>query len=152
TGETIDSALALLQASALADQLEPATDFRQAVALAERLRLAAVPGDERGCQGNAARCAVELALLDAYGKHFGRPVGDVVSLLAPELDRPPQRVRYSGAVTSARGFKLRLVGLAYRVFCFAQIKVKVGMAGYDDAGRLRVLRRWLRRSVDLRVD
>src|SRR5437870_8435950 len=66
TGETIDSAVELLQRSELPAQLEPCRDFTAAVALAERLRLAPIVGDERGCQGNAARCAVELAVLDAY--------------------------------------------------------------------------------------
>ena len=47
---------------------------RGAVAFAERLRLADVPGDEGGCRGNAARCAVELAVLDAYGRRFGAPL------------------------------------------------------------------------------
>ena len=46
--------------------------------LAERLRLAPVPGDERECQGNAARCAVELAILDAYGRHFREPLSNTV--------------------------------------------------------------------------
>src|SRR5262245_10197065 len=66
TGETIDSALELLTRSELRAQLDPCPTFGAAVALAERLRLAPVPGDERGCMGNGARCAVELALLDAY--------------------------------------------------------------------------------------
>src|SRR5713226_4517711 len=63
TGETIDQAMALLGRSDLAPHLEDCRDFRQAVAVAERLRLAPVPGDDRHCQGNAARCALELALL-----------------------------------------------------------------------------------------
>src|SRR6516162_4049047 len=46
TGETIDSALSLLSRSDLPAQLHPCTDFAEAVALAERLRLAPVPGDE----------------------------------------------------------------------------------------------------------
>src|SRR5262249_52324456 len=70
TGETVGSALYLLQASDLAAQRESCPDFAHAVAFAERLRLAPVPGDERGCQGNAARCAVELAVLDAYGRCY----------------------------------------------------------------------------------
>src|SRR5438552_11576288 len=57
TGETIDSALALLGRSDLPAQLEPCRDFASAAGLAERLNLAPIPGDERGCQGNAARCA-----------------------------------------------------------------------------------------------
>src|SRR5438477_3738425 len=68
TGETIDSALDLLRRSDLAAQAEPCGDFAAAAGLAERLRLAPVPGDDRACAGNAARCAVELALLDAYGR------------------------------------------------------------------------------------
>jgi muconate cycloisomerase len=152
TGETVDSVLDLLQRSGLAEQRESCRDFAHAVAMAEKLRLAPVEGDVRGCQGNAARCALELAVLDAYGKHFGQQVGDVVPLVTPELAQSPRKVRYSGAVTSARGSKLHFLALAFRVFCFRQIKVKVGIAGYDDPKRLRVLRGWLRRSVDLRVD
>src|ERR1700758_2051565 len=73
TGETIDSALALLRRSDLPAQLETVKDFPGALALAERFRLAAISGDERGIQANAARCAVELAILDAYGRRFGVP-------------------------------------------------------------------------------
>src|SRR6266849_5509391 len=64
TGETIDSALELLKRSDLPKQMEACRDFAAALALAERFTLAAVPGDERGCGGNSARCAIEVALLD----------------------------------------------------------------------------------------
>src|SRR5262249_54224642 len=47
TGETIDSALDLLGRSDLAARLEPCRDFAEAVALAERLQLDGIPGDER---------------------------------------------------------------------------------------------------------
>src|SRR5947209_14219632 len=94
TGETIDTALEMLRQSRLPEQLEGCADFGQAVALAERLTLAPVPGDDRGCQGNAARCAVELALLDAYGRCFREPLGRVTALLAPELHEPRPWVRY----------------------------------------------------------
>jgi muconate cycloisomerase len=152
TGETIDSALDLLRRSDLARQLEPCRDFPAAVALAERLRLAPVPGDDRDCAGNAARCAIELALLDAFGKRCGEPLSRVTQLLAPDLYEPREDVRYSYVVTSAREFKLLLVCLLLRVYRFRQVKVKVGIAGYDDVSRLRTIRRLLRRSVDLRVD
>jgi muconate cycloisomerase len=152
TGETIDSALNLLRRSDLARRLEPCADFAAAVALAEQLQLAPVPGDERRCQGNAARCALELALLDAYGRHFREPVSAVTRLLAPELWQPQARVQYSGAITSARGWKLRPLALAYRFFGFCQMKVKVGIAGYDDVQRLRTIRRRMGDKVDLRID
>src|SRR5437867_10327401 len=77
TGETIDSAVALLRRSDLGARLEPCADFPAAVGLADRFRLAPVPGDDRDCAGNAARCAVELALLDAFGRRFGEPLARV---------------------------------------------------------------------------
>jgi L-Ala-D/L-Glu epimerase len=152
TGETIESTLALLQKTDLAAQLEPCADFARAVALAERLQLAAIPGDDRGCQGNAARCALELAFLDAYGRHFQTPVGQVVPLLAPELHNAQERIHYSGVITSARGNRLRMASVVQRLFGFRQIKVKVGIAGYDDVKRLRVCRAWVGSGVDLRID
>jgi L-alanine-DL-glutamate epimerase-like enolase superfamily enzyme len=152
TGETIDSAFTHLRHSDLVSQLEPCGDFRQAVALAERLRLAPVPGDERDCQGNAARCAVELAILDAYGRRWGMPLAAVTSLLAPELYEPRPWVRYSGAITSAHGFKVRMAAFRMWVYRFRHVKVKVGIAGQDDVARLRRIRRRLGDKVDLRVD
>jgi muconate cycloisomerase len=152
TGETIDSALDLLKRSDFTAQREDCRDFEQALAFAERLRLAPVPGDERGCEGNAARCAVELAILDAYGRHFGKPVSDVTRLLAPEIYQPLERVQYSGAITTARGRKTLLAAIIFRIYRFRQVKIKVGMEGYDDPRRLGVVRRWGGRKLDLRVD
>ena len=153
TGESIDSALDLLRHSDLAARMEPCADFPAAVGMAERLALAAVPGDDRQCQGNAARCAVELALLDAFGRRFGEPLSRVTQLVTPDLHEPRQAVYYSGAILSARtGFKLLLACLRVWVYRFAQVKVKVGIADYDDVSRLRAIRRRLRRNVDLRVD
>src|SRR3954467_10913951 len=74
TGETVDTCLELLKASDFTAQLTPCADFVAAVHLAERLRLAPVPGDDRLIQGNAARCALELAVLDAYGPAVGEPL------------------------------------------------------------------------------
>ncbi len=152
TGETADSALALLRSSDLRAQLEPCSDFGRAVAMAERLRLAPVPGDERQCGGNAARCALELAVLDAAGRHFGTPLSAVTRLLAPELFEPKEHVRYSGAITSARGLKAAVLGRVLRLYGFRQVKVKVGIAGQDDPARLRHIRRTVGAKVDLRVD
>jgi muconate cycloisomerase len=153
TGETIDSALALLRESDLKAQLEPCNDFAAAVAMAERVRLRPVTGDERGCQGNAARCALELSLLDAYGKRFGQPVSGVTKMLAPELYEPRDWVRYSGAITSARaGLKLRFAAWRMRIYRFRQLKVKVGIDGYDDPYRLRIIRSRSGAKMDIRID
>jgi len=152
TGETIDSAMSLLAASDLANRLTPCVSFAEAVALAETFRLNPVPGDDRDCQGNAARCAVELALLDAYGRSFGEPLMNVTKALAPELYEPRELVQYSGVILSAKGWKSRLLALYYRIQGFRQIKVKVGIPGIDDAKRLRMLRRVLGSKREIRLD
>lgn len=153
TGETVDGAIELLAQADWARQLDrDCPDFAAAVHLAESLRLPPVPGDDRQIRGNAARCAVELAVLDAFGRAFGEPLTRVTQLVAPELYRFRPEVRYSGIIGDPRGWKKRLYPLAYRLLGFRQVKVKVGLAGQDDVARLRVIRRWLGSAVDLRLD
>src|SRR5207248_2530328 len=123
-----------------------------AVATAERLTVAPVPGDDRGRAGNATRCAAELALLDAYGRCFHEPLLAVTRLLTPELFQPRPRVRYSGVITSATGLKLKMAAWAMRLYGFGQVKVKVGIAGQDDPARLRAVRGRVGKCVELRVD
>jgi L-Ala-D/L-Glu epimerase len=152
TGETAESAVRLLRRSDLSGQLEPCRDFAGAVAFAERLRLAPVPGDDRSCQGNAARCALELAVLDAYGRRFGQPLSAVTALVTPQLAQSLPRVRYSGVITSARGWKLRPAAWRLWVWGFRQAKIKVGIEGYNDVERLRIIRPRVGKQMDLRVD
>jgi muconate cycloisomerase len=152
TGETIDSALDLLRNSDIASQLEVCRDFARAVAVAERIKLAPVPGDDRACQGNAARCAVELAVLDAYGRAFGEPLATAARLAAPDLYQPKAEVRYSGAITSAKGLKATLAAWMMWGYGFKQVKVKVGIAGYDDVKRLRTIRNRMGKRIDIRID
>jgi muconate cycloisomerase len=152
TGETVDSALDLLHKSDLPGQLAGCRSFEAAVAFIEQMVLAPIADDVRGCRGNAARCTLELALLDAYGKHFREPLSAVTRLLAPDLYEPSSNVRYSGAITSAQGRKLRWQAWKYWGYGFRQLKIKVGIAGQDDVDRVGAVRRRMGRKVDLRVD
>jgi muconate cycloisomerase len=111
-----------------------------------------VSGDERSCQGNAARCAVELAVLDAYGKCFGQPMSAVTRLLAPDLYQPRPWVRYSGAIMATNGLKLRMTARKLWCYWFGQLKVKVGIEGQDDVKRLRAIRSCTGRRMEIRVD
>lgn len=153
TGETLDSALDLLTRSDLAKQLDTDVEnFVQGVHLAERLALATPPDDERGILGNAARCALELAVLDALGRAFGEPLTRVTELVAPDLYRFRDRVQYSGVIGNPRGWKKRAYPLVYRLAGFSQVKVKVGIEGQDDVKRLGTMRRWLGRKMNVRID
>ncbi|MGL4552359.1 MAG: dipeptide epimerase [Gemmataceae bacterium] len=150
TGETVESALTLLAGAGLRGRLEPSTDLAAAAASAERLTLDA--GDDRGIAGNAARCAVELAFLDACGRRGGWPLSHLAEVLAPECHRRSERVRYSGVITSAKGWKLRAAALVQGLYGFAHLKVKVGIEGQDDVKRLKLVRGWAGRLIDLRID
>jgi L-alanine-DL-glutamate epimerase-like enolase superfamily enzyme len=152
TGETVESCIELLKRSDLEKQLTPANDFAEAVQVAERIKLAEVPGDDRGIQGNAARCAVELAVLDAFGRSFGEPLMNVTKLVAPDLYEAREEVRYSGAITKAKGWKAAVYPFVMRLMGFKHLKVKVGIPGYDDAKRLRAARRWGGKKMDIRID
>lgn len=153
TGETIDFSLDLLTRSDLPKQFDTECEnFVQAVHFAERLKLAASPDDDRGILGNSARCALELAVLDAFGRAFGEPLTRVTELVAPDLYTFAPEVQYSGVIGNPRGWKKRLYPLVYRLAGFAQVKLKVGIEGHDDVKRTKTIRRWLGRRMDLRID
>src|SRR5439155_2300011 len=68
------------------------------------------------------------------------------------LYSPQAWVRYSGAITWARGLKARLAGWVMRLYRFRDLKVKVGIAGHDDVARLRAIRRGAGKRMRLRID
>ncbi len=152
TGETVETALALLKAGEVAEQMGVCPDFRTAVTRAWRLTLPAVPGDDRQMRGNAARCAAELAVLDAYGRCFDVPLSAVTAMIAPTLAVSRPSVRYSAAVTKARGWKSHVYPLAIRLMGFEQLKLKVGIPGIDDVKRTARVRRRIGPRMDLRID
>lgn len=158
TGETIDSAFSQLAATYWQQLSIEIVDLPGAVRLCEGLRLAAPPMTAaRDCFGNSARCAVEIAVLDACCRALNEPfsavVGQVPETLAIRHNQP--RVRYSGAWTpSDPPSRLRdAIGRwKLKLFGFQQGKVKVGVEGYDDAESVGKLRRVMGPRFDIRVD
>lgn len=151
TGETVDSALALIESSPFSGILDPSS-WERAVASSELLKLNQVPGDSRGIGGNAARCALEIAWLDACGRKFGKPLASIVEMLEPVLAKPFEAVRYSGVITSSKGWKLALLARLYRYTGFRHVKIKVGIPGQDDPKRVGTLRGILGPGRQIRVD
>jgi L-Ala-D/L-Glu epimerase len=152
TGETIDSTFEVLRTSNLSSLTEPVSSFAQAVHLIESLKLKTTPNDDRKCKSNSARCALELGLLDAFGRAYGEPLMNVVRLLEPEQYEPKEWVRYSAAITKARGLKSKLYPFILRWMGFEQLKVKVGIQGIDDVKRTACIRRWAGKEMDIRLD
>ena len=155
TGETVDGALQQLAATDLAQQLDgDCLDWDDVLRGCDEFRPAPMRADPRGCYGNALRCAVELSILDAYGRLLGQPVSCITQQFQPAraILASHTQVRYSGAITSELPQRERISALKMRLYGFSQCKVKVGVAGQDDPQRLRRIRRWIGRRVDLRVD
>jgi L-alanine-DL-glutamate epimerase-like enolase superfamily enzyme len=155
TGETPEGALRQLAATPLSEQLAAdCLNWCDVIALCERFQPAQTVPDPRGCQGNALRCAVELSILDAFGRLFGEPLSRLVAHVPPaeaiRADLP--QVRYSGAITAETRGRELVSALKMRLYGFAQCKIKVGVEGVDDMARLRRLRRVLGKKMDLRLD
>jgi muconate cycloisomerase len=155
TGETPESAFAALAAHDWARLVGCPADFAEVVARLESLTLPEIESDPRGMAGNAARCALELAILDAYGRRFAAPVGRAVELAQVEgLKRFPRpaRVRYSAAITADSTRGERVSAWKIRIYGFHQVKIKVGARGQDDPRRLQRLRMILGGRMDIRLD
>lgn len=91
---------------------------------------------------SAAWCAVDLALLDAFGKHHQQPPFGRQTL--------PNNLRYSGVLTSKPGLKQLSHLLAYRVLGFNAIKLKIDAS--TDPSSLATLQRRAGNRIELRAD
>src|SRR5262249_2623150 len=99
TGETCTKSLEILKATKWNGIGSPVHSFEEAVALTDQLQLPKHPTDDRNIVGNAARCAIELAMFDAFGRVFGKPLSAVAAM--PEfadIYEPRSKVRYTGAL------------------------------------------------------
>lgn len=121
TGETRDGACGLLAESILPRLLDMEFESFDAVVGFLTRCDGVAPADWVAAETpqSAAWCAVDLALLDAYGKKHGRaPFGPP----APDL---PAGFRYSGVLTSSRSWKQTAQLLAYRLLGYRALKLKV---------------------------
>jgi len=102
---------------------------------------------------NSARCALELSVLDAFGKYFGKSLADVSAFILPEhlVNPRPISVKYSPVLSAGGPFGACLSALKFRLYGFRQIKVKVGL-GRSDFQRLKAVRRMAGRDIDIRLD
>lgn len=154
TGETPEGAVERLAATAWRPQIgQTCRDWNEVIALCDAIRVAGHDDDPRGCRTNAARCALELSILDAFGRHMGEPVSAVTRHFDPARPIFETRpcVRYSGAVTSAHRSKERISALKMRLYGFRDCKVKVGV-DRDEVSRMAMIRRWLGKRPVIRID
>lgn len=155
TGETPEGALQQFAATPVKSQLQRACNsWPDVIRLCESFQPVRDRPDPREAYGNALRCAVELSVLDAYGRHLGEPLAAVARHFPPSRDfvRDPVSVRYSTTITAETARRERISALKMRLYGFRHCKVKVGVAGADDARRLQCIRFWLGWRTDIRLD
>lgn len=146
TGESRDDACQLLATKVLPRLLGRAFDDFAAVTafLSACDGCAPAAWVDPAVPQSAAWCAVDLALLDAFGRRCGHaPFGPPGAAPAPTL-------RYSGVLSTGRSLKRRLEPLAWRLLGFRSLKLKVD-ATTRPADLARV-RRLAGPTADLRVD
>jgi len=154
SGESVESVVAAVRGPLAAEMLtiRPST-FAEALE-----RIDALPFfDDAGRVMCAARAGVELALLDAYSRFFGRDIGEAAGWLGlAGLGSPgsTNRVRYSGVLSDDSIIRLRRSVRKMRWFGLRDFKLKVGYA--DDLERVSAvagaLRRAVRSGATLRLD
>jgi L-alanine-DL-glutamate epimerase-like enolase superfamily enzyme len=159
TGESIETAWRHLEATDFSPLREQTfSDTVQLATAIDQFRLADVKPDpgiqSRECFGNAVRCALELAILDAACRVENISIGQLIAKLpgTEKIVSARDEAFYSGAITSMSPGKQIVSALKMRLFAFRTVKVKVGTAGIHDEACLRRVRRIVGRNVDLRLD
>lgn len=154
TGETTDSVIA-----DITDLFPPHLANFEARTFIEALeQIDALPANDDGRIINAARTAVELALLDLASQAFRRRPADAAGWLGLPHFGPPgclPTARYSGIVVGRRRRRLQSLLWLQRLYGLRDFKLKVATDGWED--RLRwtyeVLQRPLQnQTATLRVD
>ncbi|MCA9015840.1 MAG: hypothetical protein KDA77_10955 [Planctomycetaceae bacterium] len=160
TGETVDSVFSQYEntnfQSILGYNWHSLEDL---IVLCQQINLprsTAAPAEyvSRGCFGNAARCALEISLIDAATRSEKSSFSTIFQHLEPDqnlLEFKPF-VRYSGVLTSMKPIKQYFLAQVYRLTGFQHCKVKVGLPQINDRALLQKLRLLTGRKMNLRVD
>jgi L-alanine-DL-glutamate epimerase-like enolase superfamily enzyme len=145
TGETRDGACDLLRETLLPRLIgREFTSFAELYTVLDTCDGIAPPEWlEPSTPQSAAWCAVDLALLDSFGKCFQ------TGPFPQESGTIPSDFRYSGVLTSGTGLKRTLQLYAYRILGFRAIKLKVDTT--TSADDLRSVQRRAGR-IQLRAD
>lgn len=143
TGETRDSACEMLVKSILPGLLGRSFgSFEEITAFLITCNGQAPPDwVPPGQPQTAAWCAVDLALLDAFGKHFR---------CTPFGESRPSDIRYSGVLSAGNGWKQHAQLLAFRLLGFPAIKLKIDQT--TTSADIARIRRLAGNDMDLRAD
>jgi L-alanine-DL-glutamate epimerase-like enolase superfamily enzyme len=143
TGETVEGAVEALNERLVPEVLGRSVSEPDDVPAL----LAGVPSTAPdGSLDTAARCALELAVLDAAGHRFGCSVQHWLG------NAPAPIVEYDAVLPFSSPKKLVGLALAIRALGIRKVKIKVGADLEKELRSLELLRRVLGPDADLRVD
>jgi len=146
TGETRDQAFALLERSVLPELI--GMDFGSMAEVYEFLTACdgKAPTDwvAHGIPQCAAWCAVDLTLLDGFGRAFNEPVRIGRTAI------PPEQFRYSAVASAGAGAESFFSLLKLRCYGFKNVKLKVKQR--DALHSAQLARRVMGKRTDLRLD
>lgn len=143
TGETRDSAYQLLRDRILPRLLDKSFDSLDEVKIFLESCDGKAPLDwvSPNCIHPSAWCAVDLALLDTFGREFKESALKIGTALLPN---------YSAVLSQESGLKLLASALKIKLFGFQQVKMKTSeIRGLDSIVRLRKI---LGKKIDIRID
>jgi L-alanine-DL-glutamate epimerase-like enolase superfamily enzyme len=155
TGETAEGAMLTLDRTPLAEKLSKMCyDWPDVIAMSRGILFHSDSPDPRGHRSNSLQCAIELSILDAFGRCFGEPVSNVVNhfAISPTLLQKQESVRYSTTITASDAAKERWSAIKMRLYGFRHCKVKVGVREANDQERVGRIRFWLGHGMDIRLD
>jgi L-alanine-DL-glutamate epimerase-like enolase superfamily enzyme len=139
TGETLATARAFTTAHE--------AELRQSVNSIDTLR-AWVEAHRRTIDANpAAWCALELAMLDLFGKSRGKAVETLLSM--PLL---AGRFRYTAVLGDTSPSAFHAMAERYRLLGFRDFKVKLSRDNERDRDKLAIFQKWPEDSVVVRAD
>lgn len=134
TGETADTVV-----DYLVNVFSPRLLDLRAGSFADALEfIAELPFWYDGRNLNAARAAIELALIDLAGRAFRRPATDIAAWRSGPIrasHTSPAAARYSGIVVGRKALKQSLMIRAQRAYGLRDFKIKVAVEGWEQ--RLR---------------
>lgn len=148
TGETIESAWATLSTLAFPAP-PPITALRDALAYAEHVVSTAIT-DSGDIIQNACRSAVELALLDAYGRTFGTSLTPAAGELCGT--RPGPVCTHSLVLDRKAPRDADKLAAMRKRYGFRAAKIKVGFGIDEDVENIAAVRRVFGPEGELRLD
>jgi len=146
TGETPEKVLAIYEKLDLNDLSNDFQNYEEVVGSLRNHGF--LKGDSR--EENAARCALEISLLDAFSKQFERPLLSFYEGTAEEGEKA--MVPVSGIISLGSLKKLMAYVTWVKAVGFKAVKIKVSGDVKCDLKRLGLIRRFLGQKVDLRID